>query len=105
MKVTFSEGDLKVGGIYKFGMKLLSNKGPEMILTGEYREIDEPNKLVYTQVYQMPDGNVSPETVITITLDENDGKTQMIFHHTGFMNKQGRDNARMGWADAFDKSR
>ncbi len=103
MKVTFSETELKVGGAYKFGMRSVSNKGAEMILAGVYREIDEPNKIVYTQIYQMPDGNSSPETLITITLDEDKGITQMIFHHTGFMSKQGRDNARMGWEEAFDK--
>lgn len=101
MKVTFSEGDLKVGSTYRYGMQSLSGSGPEMILTGEFKEIDEPTKLIYTQVYQMPDGNTSPETTISITLEEDNDKTQMIFHHSGLM--QGRDQARGGWEQALAK--
>ena len=103
MNITFSEGNLKVGGTYKFGMKSVSNQGPERILVGAYKEIDSPSRLVYTQSYLMLDGNKSPETVINITLDNDNGKTQMIFHHTGFMSKEGRDMARMGWEQAFNK--
>jgi uncharacterized protein YndB with AHSA1/START domain len=103
MTVTFSQGDPKVGGKYKFGMKPVSNQGPERILIGKYKEIEDPNKLVYTQSYQMSDGKISPETVIDITLDEDNGKTQMIFQHSGFMSEKERNMARNGWEQAFDK--
>jgi uncharacterized protein YndB with AHSA1/START domain len=72
-------------------------------MIGKYKEIEGPNKLVYTQSYQMPDGKISPETVININLDEDNGKTQMIFQHSGFMSKQERKMARIGWEQAFDK--
>lgn len=101
MEVTYSKGDLKVGSTYEYAMK--SPNGPEMVLTGEYREIDPYNKLVYTQTYRGRDGTNSPETLISITLKQDGDKTQMIFHHTGFATKQGRDNASMGWPAAFDK--
>ncbi|MFW9855496.1 MAG: SRPBCC domain-containing protein [Candidatus Thorarchaeota archaeon] len=101
--VTFSEGELKVGNTYKYGMQSESREGPEIILTGEYREIDPPDKVVYTQTAVRPDGKAGPETVIAITLEEKNGKTHMVFRHTGFPAKEWRDNALTGWNQAFDK--
>jgi len=96
--VTFSEGKLKVGGKYSYGMQ--SGEGPELVMTGEYKEIDRPDKIVYTQSrIDAP----SSETEISITLEEHDGKTMMVFHHTGFPSKEFRDGAVHGWNEAFGK--
>ncbi len=103
MKITFSEGDVKVGGTYRFGMQSASGKGPEMVLTGSYKEINRPERVVYTQFMEMPDGKKSPETEIEILLEENKGTTQMVFHHSRFPSAGDRDNARIGWTDAFGK--
>ncbi|MHA1963248.1 MAG: SRPBCC family protein [Candidatus Thorarchaeota archaeon] len=100
--VTFSESELKVGGKYRYGMQ--PAEGPEIVLTGEYKEIDQPDRLVYTQSRVItPDGNLSPETEISITLDEHEGKTTMEFHHTGFSTTEFRDGAIHGWNQAFEK--
>lgn len=99
--VTFSEGDLKVGGNYRFGMR--SGEGPEIVLTGEYKEITQPVKLVYTQSREIPDGRSSPETTITIKLEANEGKTAMVLHHIGFPSREFRDGAIHGWNEAFEK--
>ena len=98
LDVTFSEGELKVGGTYRYGMK--SGKGPEFVLKGEYKEIDRPDRLVYTQSQTNGPG---PETEITITLDERAGKTTMVFQHSGFPSKEFRDGAIHGWNEAFEK--
>jgi uncharacterized protein YndB with AHSA1/START domain len=98
LDVTFSEGELKVGGTYRYGMR--SGKGPEFVLTGVYKEIDRPNRLVYTQSQA---NGLSPETEITITLEEREGKTTMKFHHTGFPSQEFRDGAIRGWNEAFEK--
>jgi uncharacterized protein YndB with AHSA1/START domain len=99
--VTFSEGDLKVGGKYRFGMR--SGEGPEFVLTGEYKEISHPDKLVYTQARVNPDGSPSPGTTITIELEEHEGKTAIVFQHSGFPSKEYRDGAIHGWNEAFEK--
>jgi uncharacterized protein YndB with AHSA1/START domain/ketosteroid isomerase-like protein len=98
LEVSFSEGELKVGGKYSYGMK--SGDGPEHVMTGEYREIDRPDRLVYTQ---SPLGAPGPETEISITLEEHKGKTKMVFQHSGFPSKEFRDGAIHGWNDAFEK--
>lgn len=100
--VTFSEGELKVGGKYRYGMQ--PPEGSEIVLTGEYKEIDQPDRLVYTQSRVIaPGGGLSPETEISITLAEHEGKTTMEFHHTRFPTKEFRDRAIQGWTQAFEK--
>lgn len=98
LNVTFSEGELKVGGRYSYGMQ--SGEGPEFVMTGEYKEIAQPDRLVYTQSRL---GAPGPETEISIILEEHEGKTTMEFHHSGFPSKEYRDGAIHGWIDAFEK--
>lgn len=98
LEVSFSEGELKVGGKYSYGMK--SGDGPEHVMTGEYKVIDRPDRLVYTQ---SPRGSPGPVTEISFQLEENEGKTKMVFQHSGFPSKEFRDGAIHGWNQAFDK--
>ena len=96
--VTFSEGELKVGGKYSYGMQ--SGDGPKFVMAGEYKEIERPDRIVYTQSRV---GTPGSETEISVTLEEHEGKTTMVFHHTGFPSKEFRDGAIHGWNDAFEK--
>ena len=102
MEVPYAEGDLKVGGKYKFGMQRTGTDGPVFELFGEYKVFDRPNKLVYTQASKMG-GKELPDTEIAITLEETDWKTTMKFAHSGFPTEQERDQSGMGWPSAFDK--
>ncbi len=101
--VTYSESELQVGGKYRYGLK--PPEGAEIELIGEFKEIDQPDRLVYTQsrLGAAPDGGPSPETVISVTLEEHEGKTTMVFHHAGFPGKEFRDRAIQGWTGAFEK--
>ena len=102
LDVTFSEGELKVGGRYSYGMQ--SGDGPEYVLTGEYKEIKQPDRIAFTQSQaNEPDGSSGPETEISISLEEHEGKTTMEFHHRGFPSKEFRDGAIHGWNQAFEK--
>ena len=96
--VTFSEGELKVGETYRYGMQ--SGEGPEMVLTGEYKKIDQTGRLVYSQSRV---GAPESETEITIKLKEHNGKTTMEFRHSGFPSSEFRDGAISGWNQAFEK--
>lgn len=74
-----TEIDLRVGGSWRFGQR--GPDGSEVIFGGEYREIDAPQRAVYTENWlNMPaelggDPDVSDASVITATFDEHDGRT------------------------------
>jgi uncharacterized protein YndB with AHSA1/START domain len=65
------EVDLRVGGTWRW---VVQEGDMEVGFHGVYREIDAPNRLVSTEVYEgMPDAS----TLNILTLDEVDGVTTM----------------------------
>jgi uncharacterized protein YndB with AHSA1/START domain len=69
--VPVCEVDLRVGGKWRF-----VNKHPngEAEFYGEYREIDPPGRIVFTEIFApFPD----TESVVTATLTEENGKTRL----------------------------
>ncbi|WP_158943042.1 SRPBCC domain-containing protein [Granulicella sp. S190] len=70
---------------------------------GEYLELVEPERLVFTFHWEEGSGLPEHDTVITITLAESDGKTTMNFHQTFFVTEEDRDGHGKGWNSSFDK--
>jgi uncharacterized protein YndB with AHSA1/START domain len=68
------EIDLRVGGQWRYVME--ANGGFEVGFHGEYREIVENERLVYTEIYEGVPGG-SEAGLNTITFTENDGRTTM----------------------------
>ncbi|MEV4636304.1 SRPBCC family protein [Actinoplanes sp. NPDC049548] len=86
--VTSAEVDLRVGGRWRYVME--ANGGFEVAFHGEYREIQEPGRLVNTEAYEGipdPDGNAA---LVTTTFTEKDGRTfmEMLSEHR---DRAGRD--------------
>jgi uncharacterized protein YndB with AHSA1/START domain len=73
MKV--AEIDLRVGGRWRYAMT--TPDGQEVAFHGEYREIVPNERIVSTEVYEMP-GVPEPEgTLNTATFTEADGRTRL----------------------------
>ncbi|MEZ4552432.1 MAG: SRPBCC family protein [Dehalococcoidia bacterium] len=71
------EIDLRVGGRWRYMTR--EAEGFEVAFHGEFREIDPPGRLVYTEVYEgFEDGDPEAAAALnTITLEERDGVTTM----------------------------
>ncbi len=95
------EIDFRVGGKYR-GMIRSKDHGDNWF-GGEYREIEEPTRLVFTWMWdEGPAGGV--ETLVTITFRENpSGTTTMTFHQTPFETVERRDSHVGGWTSLFNK--
>lgn len=105
--------DVRVGGARLVGMEVQSPSGPmQMWFTGEYREVVENERLVYTEsisdehgaVSSPPDSGVSEghpvTTEVRVELEDVGGRTRMVMTHVGIP----RDSAgAVGWAMAVDK--
>ena len=81
-EVTSVDVDLRVGGTWRYVMR--ANEGFEVAFHGEFREIVPNERLVTTEVYEMPDdfplaGTPEAEegTLNTITFPEVDGRTTL----------------------------
>ncbi|ATQ43629.1 SRPBCC family protein [Caulobacter mirabilis] len=64
------EIDLKVGGAYRYGWRGVN--GEEMFMSGEYREVLAPERIVQTQFFN---DDPASETLVTLELIERDGRT------------------------------
>lgn len=111
--VPVAKMDVRVGGARLICMEVQGPNGPmQMWFTGEYREVVEPSRLVYTESMSDPDGNVltpadvgMPDghpttTEVTVELDDLGGRTRMVLTHAGI---PADSPGAMGWTMALDK--
>ena len=77
-EVTLAEIDLQVGGEWRYVM--VAEGGFEVAFHGRFREIVPNERIVTTEVYEMPDAEPLPEDqepVNIITFTEVDGRTKL----------------------------
>jgi uncharacterized protein YndB with AHSA1/START domain len=100
---TFREnaGDLRIGGA--FSAQLRSPQGTDHRLRGVYREIVPPERLVFTHCWVDESGKQGPETLVTVTLTERNGRTEMTFHQGIFESVSARDGHEQGWTSCFER--
>jgi len=75
MPMSVCEIDLRPDGAWRYG--LLEADGTEHRFRGTYREVVPHERLVYTESYDLPGMGWTPESIVTLTLEEIDGKTRM----------------------------
>jgi uncharacterized protein YndB with AHSA1/START domain len=94
------EVDVRPGGRWQVWMVRgdSGDPGAEIHVGGEYREIVEPERLVFTCAM-----NFGDESIVTISLAEHGGKTEMTFHQTGLATAEERAGVHEGWASAFER--
>lgn len=101
------------GGTRKIQMEMQTPNGTmSMWFTGEYREVTQPARLVYTESMCDAEGNlISPQsmgmpegtpqfTEVVVELSEADGTTTMTMVHKGV---PAGTPSEGGWNQAFDK--
>ncbi len=105
--------DVRVGGIRRVCMEMPSPNGPmQMWFTGEYREVVEHQRLVYTESVSAESGPVlsptSPGTAgghpmmteVRVELEAVGNRTKMVMTHAGVPSDS---PGAAGWAMALDK--
>jgi uncharacterized protein YndB with AHSA1/START domain len=105
--------DLRVGGVWHYCMR--SPEGQDSWGTGVYREIVEPERIVYTDSFSDAEGNVVPashygmsgdwslELLVTVTFEEHEGKTKLTMRQVGIPAGEDSDLTEAGWNESFDK--
>ena len=100
MKMVVCEIDLRVRGKWRYGWSMANDEQMEM--GGEIREIIAPERLVNTERW----GGDWPETINTLTLTEENGKTT-ITTEVLYPSKEALDAAlgcgmKEGWSASYD---
>jgi uncharacterized protein YndB with AHSA1/START domain len=94
-----AEADLRVGGKWFLEMEGKETGNPHNV-RGEYVEIDEPNRVVFTWSWYSSE---TPPTLVTFALkDRGDGTTSLTLTHERFADADTRTGHSMGWNGSFD---
>ncbi len=90
--------DLRPGG--RYSLEMHEADGEIYPLSGVYREVAAPERLVMTWVWGhgVLDGL---ETLLTIELHEADGGTELVLLHERLPTPTARDKHEDGWTSAF----
>ena len=95
--VPAAEVDLRPGGRYRLTMR--NAKGEEFHLSGVYREVRPPERLVYTWRWEGADG----ETLVTVDFEASGATTLLHLTHERFPDDAVRDRHGTGWAGVLDR--
>ena len=109
--IPIAKMDVRVGGTRLVCMEISSPGGSmQMWFTGEYLEVVEDRRLVYTESLSDEHGNVpsdsetsevhAPTTVVRVDFEDVGGRTRMVMTHTGVPSDS---PGATGWVMAFDK--
>jgi uncharacterized protein YndB with AHSA1/START domain len=102
------EMDFRVGGRWRFCMR--SPEGNEEWQQGVYREIVEPERIVFSYAFEDVNGvsglsgwKPGHQTTVTVNFADHEGnKTKLTVHQTNFDTVAVRDDHVRGWNEALD---
>lgn len=94
--------DLRVGGRYRIAMQ--PPDGVLFYLTGEFREVAPPARLVYTFRWEEPDPD-DRETIVVLTLAGSGDNTALTVDQGVFATEARRALHEQGWSDTLDRLR
>lgn len=96
-----TEWDARVGGRWRNCLRS-TETGALLWHGGEFREVREPEKLVFTFAWEEP-GERGLETLVTVLFTALQGKTKMVMQQTPFMSQAEQEGHDEGWNSTFNR--
>ena len=96
-ETTVAEVDLRVGGEVRVVMRN-PHEDVEYGGGGRYTEIDPPNRLAFTWIWD----DMGTRQLIELEFDEADGATTVRFTHSNLWDEESVRSHESGWGSAFD---
>src|SRR5882724_360388 len=93
--------EVRTGGAFRICQR--SPDGTEYWKQGVYREVAEPERLVFTFAWEDAEGKPGHETVVTVTFAEFGGKTKLTLHQAVFETVSARDSHQSGWTSTLER--
>jgi uncharacterized protein YndB with AHSA1/START domain len=92
--------DVQVGGKWSLTMYAEPDRR-EIRWKGEFLEVEEPERLVFTVSDQPHDERY--ELVTIVLTDLGDGRTEMLFEQHGYLGPEHYEYTKAGWGGFFDR--
>lgn len=99
--VAFLEMDVRPGGAWRKCMR--SPEGVDYWRRGNYLEVVEPERLVFTYISDDPASDPEHETVVTMIFEDQGSKTLMTFRQQAFESVAARDSHGNGWSSCMQR--
>ena len=80
-----------------------SPEGAEHWKQGVYREVVEPERLVFTFAWEDAEGKPVHQTLVTVTFAERGDKTELTLHQAVFETVEWRNEHRRGWTSTLQR--
>ena len=93
--------EVRAGGRWRHGLRSVET-GAELWHGGVFREVRPPERLVFTFAWE-EEGERGVETVVTVTFEEQGGKTVMRLHQAPFRSDFQSEDHNEGWNSSFDR--
>ena len=98
---TYCDMDIRPGGAFRVCMR--SPEGAHYWKQGVYREVVEPERLVFTFAWEDAEGEPGHQTLVTVTFTEQGGKTKLTLHQAVFETVEARNEHQRGWASCLER--
>ncbi|MBI1878583.1 MAG: SRPBCC domain-containing protein [Chloroflexi bacterium] len=95
-----AEIELWVGGKYRVGMQFPHED--IFYVSGTYREIEPPARLVFTWRWEKPEKDFG-ETLVTIEFHDRGNSTEVVLTHERFPTPEIYEQHNQGWNSILDK--
>ncbi|MBV8586962.1 MAG: SRPBCC domain-containing protein [Verrucomicrobia bacterium] len=92
--------DLRVGG--KYSIVLATERLGQFSVSGQYKEVQPPEKLVYTWRWEGSGELTDATSLVTVEFVDAGSGTEVRLTHEQLPSLESRDNHSLGWKAALD---
>jgi uncharacterized protein YndB with AHSA1/START domain len=94
--------DMKVGGIIEYAFE--NAEGQEaFVIKGNYKEVEEGSKLIYTWNWQLPAPTIHDSSyILTVSFSEEGNGSKIHIKQDQFKNEENLQPHREGWEKALE---
>lgn len=88
--------DLRVGGAYRLSMED-PDAGTLHTVSGEYREVRRPERLVYSWCWEEAQGRSGHVSTVTVEFRQHGEHTTVVLEHSDLQTPESRERHEQGW--------
>ncbi len=97
----YCDMDVRPGGAFRVCMQ--SPEGTEHWKQGVYREVVEPERLVFSFAWEDAEGKPGHQTVVMVTFAERGAKTELTLHQGVFETVTACNEHQRGWTSTLER--
>jgi uncharacterized protein YndB with AHSA1/START domain len=100
VKLTVLAYDFKPGGAYRFAYDVPD--GQRMIVGGNFRAIEAPERIVFTWLIEPPDEHAGIDSEVTVQILPRGSSTELTIRHAKLRLEDAEHRHQQGWGGALD---